>query len=165
MKLDHKQFIETFIIRDLEQVVKVAPYLSFTLMGSAITYLGGVITGNSTSDNSRNNFCAVVDRLFSFNNYLMGEHGTSLMGEFLYEHLCVSMGTSLMPIRGAEWKIGFDSGKNIPHSIDNENKYIVLQAETLYADIKNAALEVIAMMEEGKIDSEKISEVALTITE
>ena len=160
-----KDFIQTYIIRDLDLVVKVAPYLSFALMALSIEFLGKCLNEDEDDfhEKEQDNYKDFERAINGLNSFI--DYRAIATRAFLQNSLRNGMIHSMLPRKTSQWSIGFDSGKCKPHELDVKNKNVVLQCEQLYKDIKNAANEIITRIDNKEFKlTGKMYQVALRVT-
>ena len=135
--LTPKDFIQTVFIDELGQLVNSHPYISFITIGIGIEFLGKCIDTNEQDwnkpGNSGRHFKKTVNELTSLSKYR----------PFLNSHkLYKSFRCGLAHAAAPNYCVTLSS-KNESGNLTILNNRLNLKIEDLYADFKNACLEVI----------------------
>lgn len=133
-----KQFIQGVLIDEMADIVDRHPYISFALMGIGIEFLGKCINEFDDWDEkfrSKTDFELAINKLDSFKRYI-----PLLTSHLLHDNLRNGFAHSFVP----KGKLALSSKDETAHLVFSTTQ-VNLKAEDLYADFKNACLEVIKM--------------------
>ena len=150
--MTQKEYIKGVLIDEIGDVVKNHAFLSFTLIASAIEFLGICIDSSNsffTSNSSGDRFRNAIDKLFP-DRYKKYNYKDSLFD--LYRELRCGVCHSTV----AKTTIGFSERKHgSKHLFIGPDRRLVLVAEDFYDDFKKACENVIEMINDKTIQ-EKI---------
>jgi len=137
-----KQFIETFFIAQVEQVISTIPYMAFIIMGIGIEFLGKCLHSKDIMDDSRSRirFEEAIVNLKSFSTYI------PLIGKNNKFDLYSSLRCGLVHSAAPKYSITLSSKTEGPHlEQDAKGERINLRCEDFYSDFRKACEEVIQM--------------------
>jgi len=137
-----KQFIETFFIAQVGEVVDTIPYMAFVVMGIGIEYLGKCLTKEKLQDEekSRERFEDAISTIPALSKY---KPFTGKGNKFdLYSSLRCGLAHAAAP----KYPIKLSSKNEEAHlTIHDNGNRLNLRCEDFYDDFKRACEEVIQM--------------------
>lgn len=139
MNLMPKEFIETVLIKEIGEIHKKHPYISFAIMTIGIEFLGKGINSLdkwNISGRSKIDFELSINKLTNFDRYkpLLTSHN-------LWDSLRNGFAHSFVPKK----TISLSSKDETAHLENISSTQINLRCEDLYIDFANACKEVINM--------------------
>lgn len=144
--MDQRDFINTVIVNQLGDIVKLHPYLSFGLIATGIELLGGCIDKHTVQKDgeSGNRFRNAILKLFPVKYHQFAVKKSKFD---LYSELRCGLNHSFLP----KPTIGLSERKSGNVHLSIVNNTLILLAEDLYEDLQVAGQEVIKLLDDGLI--------------